>query len=335
MPPSSIVAEHDAHNSPASAAELSSPRDDRPWWRRAAPLVLAVALTAVLIARLDLHAFLGHIRQVNAPAFLAFCAVFTLALLAADSLATSFVYQRTVCPIRFRELFLIRGASYLPSMVNHHVGQAWLTWYLSRAYSAPLWRVAGATLLNYATTFASLFLFGAVSLLFEHNAAPWLGPTLAILALAAVVYLVVLHRSPPALAKRQLLAPLFDVGIRGHLQALALRIPHMLVLFAGSWIPFAFFGVDIPPGAAFAYVPVLMVVAALPITPQGVGTRDWFALHYFAHYAPGSRADQDAAVVAATLTFFVGITLVQAVLSLILMQRALRALRSQAQPKLS
>lgn len=307
-------------------AIIAAPRDERPWWRRALPFVLAVGLTAFLVARLDLHAFLRHVRNVNVLAFVAFCAIFTLALVAADALATSFVYRRTVCPITFRELFLIRGASYLPSLVSHHVGQAWLTWYLSRRYQAPLWRVAGATLLNYATTFASLFLFGSISLLFEHNAAPWLGPVLAVVAVAGVAYLALLRIAPPFLVQRQVFAPLFDVGIRGHFDALALRIPHMLVLFAGSWIPFALFGVRIPPGAAFAYLPVLMVVAALPITPQGVGTRDWFALHYFSHYGAGSASDREAAVVAATLTFAVGITIVQAAFSLSLMPRALRLL---------
>ncbi len=322
------MASQDPTVSAAQPPIVASPRDDRPWWRRALPLLFAVALVGLLLVRLDLHAFVQHVRSVSVPGFAAFCAVFTVALVAADALATSFVYQRTVCPITFREFFLIRGASYLPSLLSHHVGQAWLTWYLSRRYQAPLWRVAGSTLINYATTFASLFLFGTVSLLFEHNAAPWLTPVLAVVAVAGLAYLLALRIAPPSLARRQLLAPLFDIGIRGHLEAVALRIPHMLVLFAGSWIPFAFFGVHIPPGAAFAYVPVLMVVAALPITPQGVGTRDWFALHCFSQYGPGSPADQQAAVVAATLTFAVGITLVQAVFSLALMPRALRLLHA-------
>ena len=300
------------------------PRDERPWWRKALPFVVAVALTVLLVWRLDLQAFVRHLRGVHYPAFFAFCAVFVVSLLAADSLATSFVYTRTVCKVRFRDLFLIRGASYLPSLVNHHVGQAWLTWYMSRAYDAPLWRVAGATLLVYATTFASLFVFGAISLLFDNNEAPWLTPLLGFVFVAGIAYLVVLHLRPAFLAKRQVLAPLFDVGVRGHLQALVLRIPHMLVLFVGSWLPFRFFGVQIPPGAAFAYIPMLMVVSALPITPQGVGTRDWFSLHYFARYGPGEQVDQEAAVAAATLSFAVAISLIQIVLALGLMPRALR-----------
>jgi hypothetical protein len=312
----------------ARPSPTPAPGDDRPWWRRALPFATAIALTAFLIARLDLHAFARYVRGVHAVGFLAFCTVFSVALVIADCFATSFVFRRTVCPISFRELLLIRGASYLPSLLNHHVGQAWLTWYLSRVYKAPLWRVAGATLLNYATTFAALLLFGFVSLLFEHNAVPWLAPVLAALTVAGVAYLALLAAAPPALARRQILAPLFEVGIRGHLQALVLRIPHMLVLFAGTWIPFAFFNIRIPAGPAFAYIPILMVIVALPVTPQGVGTRDWFALHYFARYGPGTLPEQEAAVAASTLTFVAGITLVQAALSLLLMRRAIAAIDS-------
>jgi len=312
---------------PIADANALTPRDDRPLWRRLLPLVLAVGLTALLVSRLDLAAFVRHLRDVNYAGFLAFCWSFCLLLLAADSLATSFVYSRTVCPVRFRELFLIRGASYLPSMLNHHVGQAWLTWYMSRAYGAPLWRVAGATLLVYGTTFGCLFFLGGISLLVDGTAAPWLVPLLAVAGAGAVGYLVVIARKPAALTRRQVLAPLFEVGVSGHLLAFALRLPHVVVLLLGTWLPFRFFGVDIPPAAAFAYVPVLMVVSALPVTPQGVGTRDWFSLHYFSQYGVGSEAEREAAVAATTLSFAVAISLFQAVLALVLMHRALRVLR--------
>jgi len=305
----------------------SNPSARLPWWRRLLPPLIAVVLVVLLLWTLDLHAFVQHLRSVNYPGFLAFCLVFSLLLLASDSLATSFVYSRAVCPLRFREFFLIRGASYLPSMLNHHIGQAWVTWYVSRVYRAPLWRVTGATLLVYGTTFGCLLVFGGISLLLDRSAAPWLLPLLAIAGTAGVGYLATIAIKPAFLAKRQVLAPLFEVGVMGHLAAFALRFPHVLVLFLGSWLPFRFFGVDIPPAAAFAYIPVLMVVAVLPITPQAVGTRDWFSRHYFSQFAAGTSAEQEASVAAATLTYAAALSVLQAVFALLLMHRALRVLR--------
>ena len=147
---------------------------------------------------------------------------------------------------------------------------------------------------------------------------------------AGLAYLAVIHRAPKFLAKRQVLAPLFDVGVKGQLAALALRLPHMVVLFLGSWLPFWFFGVKIPVGAALAYVHVLMIIVALPVTPQGVGTRDWFALAYFAKFAEGAMSERESAVAATTLSFAAMISILQAVFGLFLMHRALRILAARA-----
>lgn len=302
------------------------PTDQRPLWRRVLPFAVAIALTVLLVWRLDLGLFVAHLGRVNYWGFLGFCALFTVCLLAADSVATAYVYSLTVCRVPVKDLFLIRGASYLPSMLNHHIGQAWLTWYMARAYRAPLWRVAGATLLVYATTFGCLFVFGAMSLLFDYKLAPWLPGLLAAGTVAGLGYLVVIYVKPAFLAKRQVFAPLFDAGVKGHLIAMALRLPHVAVLFFGTWVPFFFFDVKIPPAAALAYVPVVMFVSALPVTPQGVGTRDWLSLLYFSGFALGTQAEQESAVAATTLSFAVSISLIQAVFALGLMHRALRIL---------
>jgi hypothetical protein len=290
------------------------------------PFAIALGLVGYLLQRLDLRALLGHLRSVNYPAFLAFVALFTVTNLAADALATAFVYRRTVAPVKTGEFLLIRGASYLPSMLNHHVGQAWLTWYMSRAYNAPLLRVTGATLLVYATTFGSLFLLGGMALCLDPHPQLWLVAVVGIGIVGGVVYLAVIRAAPSFLTRRQVLAPLFDAGVAGHLTALALRLPHVTVLFLGTWLPFWFFDVRIPATAALAYVPVLMVVQALPITPQGVGARDVFAYHYFSQYGPGGVEHQQAAVAAATLSFAATIVLTQILFSLLLMRRALKAL---------
>ncbi len=305
---------------------VNVPVDRPPAWRRALPLVLGTLLVAWVITRLDLRVFASAIASTNLAGFFAFALAFNAALLAADSFATAHVYRTTVCPIGFRELFILRAASYLPSMLNHHVGQAWLTYFLARVYGAPLWRVAGATLLVYASILASLVVVGLLALPFNHVQMPWLAPTVGALVVAGVGYLTVIGLAPRRLARWQAAAPLFEAGVRGHLGAVLVRLPHIGVQFVGAWLPFWFFDVNVPLADALALVPPLMVVVALPITPQGVGTRDVFALGLFARYAQGSAAEQAASVAAATLSWAVAITLVQVTLSPLFMRRAYRLL---------
>jgi hypothetical protein len=300
--------------SPSPAAAPS------PLWRRALPAVIGLGLIAFAIHRVDLHAFARHLAEVDAAGFLLFSVGFVLALLTADAFATAAVYRRTVAPVSFRDLWILRGASYLPSLLNHHVGQAFVTYYLARAHRISLARMAGATLLVYVSWSGSILGLGCVALLVTGSSLLWIAAVLG----AGLGYLGLIALRPARLAGVKLLAPLFEAGVSGHLFALAVRLPHLAVLFFGTLLPFHFFGVRIPAGAALTYVPILMVAVTLPITPQGFGTRDVLAGEFFAAYAPGeSRADQLAAVAAATTSFAVAVTIVAALLGLALLRRAM------------
>ncbi|WP_437753409.1 lysylphosphatidylglycerol synthase domain-containing protein [Sorangium sp. So ce1389] len=301
---------------------LPEPRAPRLWGRarRALPFALALGLVAFVLGRLDFGAFRAALSRVDAPLFGAFAAVFILALLAADTFATVLVYRRLIAPVAFRDFFVLRGASYLPSLLNHHVGQAFITVFLARAHGVPLARVAGATLVVYASWLGCLLLLAAVAV--PANGGPLAGS--ALLLGAGVLYLALLALRPARLARTKLLAPLFEAGVRGHLVALAARVPHLLVLFVGTWLPFGLFGVRIPFGAALTYIPILMVAVTLPLTPQGFGTRDVLAAALFERFAAGAtREERLAAVAATTTTWAVALTLVEAALGLALLRGAL------------
>jgi hypothetical protein len=291
-----------------------------PLWRRALPAAIAIGLIAFVLHRIDLHAFARHLADVDAAGFLLFSGAFVIALLTADAFATAAVYRRTVAPVSFRDLWILRGASYLPSLLNHHVGQAFVTYYLARAHRISLARMAGATLLVYVSWSGAILGLGCVALLVTGKSLLWIAAVLA----AGIGYLGLIALRPARLAGVKLLAPLFEAGVSGHVFALVVRLPHLAVLFFGTWLPFHFFGVHIPVGAALTYVPILMVAVTLPITPQGFGTRDVLAGAFFAAYAPGeSRADQLAAIAAATTSFAVAVTLVAGLLGLALLRRAM------------
>lgn len=314
-----------AQADPASEG-TSPPANELPVWRRVLPFVIGGALVAYVVSRLDFGAFLRALRRTNYVGFAAFAFVFNAALLVADVYATTRVYRRTVGPVKFKDLLVIRAAAYLPSMVNHHVGQAWLTYFLSKTYRAPLARAAGATLAVYVTTFGALFAFLLVGLPLNHDELPWLFPTVALVGAGGAGYAVALVVRPRALTERAVLAPLFELGLPGHLAAIAVRLPHVFVQFLGAWIPFMFFGIKIPLSDAFALMPVLMFVVTLPVSPQGLGTRDALSLALFSGYAPGNGAERTSTVAAATLSWLCVITVIQLIFSPLFMRRAYQLL---------
>lgn len=310
-----------------SEATAPAPNVELPLWRRLLPIVVGAALVAYLLSTLDFDAFRRALAKIHYVGYLAFTFFFVIALLTADSFAGAHVFTKTVGKISVRELWVIRGASYLPSLINHHVGQAWLTYYVSRVRGAPVWRVAGATLVIYVTTFGCLFVLAGAGFLVGAARLPWLAPTLGALGVLAAGYALVIWLAPEALAKRRALAAPFELGLSGQVIAMLYRMPHVLVQLLGGWLAFGFFGVDIPFSVALAYLPAVMLVQTLPITPQGVGTRDVVALELFASYAQGSPDQQRATIAAVTLSWAVGLTLAQLLISPPLLRRAQRLLR--------
>jgi hypothetical protein len=311
---------------PVSSAPASLPGGSSSWWRRALPFGLAAALVAFVLSRLDYAAFRAAVSRVDGPLFAAFSALFVLALLAADTFATVLVYRRSIAQVAFRDFFVLRGASYLPSLLNHHVGQAFITVFLSRVHRVPLSRVAGTTLVVYASWIGCLLALAALAFPANGLSLAWSAAVLA----AGALYLALLALRPAALTRVGLLAPLFEAGVRGHLLALAARVPHLVVLFAGTWLPFWFFDVRIPFSAALTYIPILMIAVTLPLTPQGFGTRDVLAAALFERFAGGAtREERLAAIAASTTTWAVALTLVEAALGLALFRVALPRMRDR------
>lgn len=306
-----------------------------PIWRKAMPFAIGSAFVAFVLLRLDMDAFVAALERTNFPAFVAFTFAFAVSLLLTDSMATAHVYRKLVGPVSFRDYLTIRGASYLPSLINHHVGQAWITYYASKVYKAPLWRVAGATLVVYATVLGMVVAFSTLGLVLAPGRFSWLPYVIGALLIAAALYMLVLKSFPEFLRKRQVTAALADLGVAGHLSAFLWRIPHVCVLFVGSWIPFQFFGVSIPIEDAFTVVPPLMIIVALPLTPQGVGTRDAFAATVFAVYVSESAGDAAAVLAAATLSWAVLLSLVQIPISMLLLRPAQKLLEKaeEQEPK--
>jgi uncharacterized membrane protein YbhN (UPF0104 family) len=290
-----------------------------PLWRRALPWGVALLLGAFLLAHSDRRAIGLALREVNGPAYVAFVLAFVVAVWAADTLATWRVYRR-VCPaLPWRDLLVVRAASYLPSLINYHVGQAYVTYLLARTYQTPAARVAGGTLLTYATLLGNLILVATLGLPFAA-ADPWAASFVLPLGLGVFAYWGVLALRPRSLASREALRPLFDAGVAGHLRLMLWRLPHVAVLALGFWANYCFFGVRAPLLPALTVIPILLLVSAVPITPQGLGTRELVALKLLAPFA--LTEDKAAPILAAGVAWVAVSTLCYAALGLAYLRRA-------------
>lgn len=275
--------------------------------RRVGPWLVGAAILAAIALRFPLAAFraaIGHGAHV--PLVVTNVAIATLGL-ACDSLAAWIALRAVRMRRPLGTVLVVRGATYLLLMVNYAVGQGGFGYYLYRS-GAPALRATGATLFLVGTNLATLLLVTTVAWAFRGidatGAALWW--TLAIGCAAFAVYLGVIAIAPAFLAGRELLAPLFAAGLRGHALAIAGRLPHSTVIVLGYWAAMRVWGIDVPFAVGVTLVPAVAIAAALPIAPGGLGTTQAAAVYFFSAYAPGATADErGASLLAFSIVHFV------------------------------
>jgi uncharacterized membrane protein YbhN (UPF0104 family) len=270
--------------------------------RRLAPWVLAAAVLAWLFARVPIERVLEALEQVSAWRLVALSAAAVAGILIADSVALFLAFRASLpaTPLTAGEVVQMRGASYLLAALSWGVGQGGLVWLLRRRHGVPIAAGAGAVFL--ASGALLVVIVAAVGVGIAAGAVPdrpelhW---TAVVLMAGIPVYLLVIAIRPRFLAERALLRPLFDAGVRGTAQVTLARALHMGIMVAGHFAALRLFGIEVPPAAALARVPVMLLIAALPIAPSGLGTGQAAAVTLFAEYAGGATEEEQAAAVLA------------------------------------
>jgi hypothetical protein len=228
-----------------------------------------------------------------------------LALLALLYVCDAFAMWKSfgwfVAPMPFGDVLLLRGATYLFAALNYNVGQGAIAYFVHKTTGAPVMRAVATVLLMMGINVLALLLLASIGL----GAAPEVPHAVSVTVLVAyaglAIYVVALILRPSWLVRR----PLFDVvlgaGIIGHLRALVVRLPHIVVLFVFELALLRGFHVLVPLLAALAILPIVFLVAALPVSVQGLGTTQAAMIYFFARYAPGDRQAQQATILAASL----------------------------------
>ncbi len=264
------------------------------------PWVIGIAILVVIAMKIPLAAF----RQAIAHGPFVLLAVVDLALAIAvlftDALATWLGLIAVTMKRRFSHVLTVRGATFLLFLVNYALWQGGFGYYLHRTGAAPL-RAVGATLFLIGTNFAMLLVASTIAwVLYSdetgNDAMLW---TLVIGCIAFVAYLVVIVLRPRFVARREVLAPLFDAGLRGHGLALLGRMPHYLVMVVGLWIALRAWGIAVPFGLGLAIIPMVVIASVIPISPAGLGTTQAAMVYFFSPFATGATADERAATVLA------------------------------------
>ncbi|MSP63911.1 MAG: flippase-like domain-containing protein [Myxococcales bacterium] len=259
-------------------------RNVGPW------LVAALALGWVFHS-VNLAKFVAAFQHAPLGALVAASVVLLAANWLADCFAMYFTFAWFGCRVPYRELLIVRAATYILAVVQYYVGQAAIIAYLHQRRGVGVLRASGFILFISGINMGVLVLLAAFGLATGNMPVRWLRYIPFAVGIGSLLYAVLLAVKPRRLAAVRLLAPLFEMGVRGHLKATVVRLPHVLVLVLWHFIGLRLFGVEVPPLAALVYLPAVFFVAALPISPSGFGTSQNAAVYFFLAYAPGGKEE--------------------------------------------
>jgi hypothetical protein len=267
--------------------------------------ILAWAVTAGALGWLfwktpigEVWAAVEHAKPWTIPAVL----VAVTLIYIADSFAMWKTFGWFLAKLPFRDVMIVRGATYLLAAINYSVGQGAIVYFVHRARGVPIMRGAATVLLIMGTNVLVLLVLVTAGLTFGGERAPGLVPVVGIAWAGLAFYAVLVVARPRWLASRPLFDVLLSAGLGGHLRAMVVRLPHIAALLGFNLAALRGFGVALPLGPAVAALPVIMFIAVLPISVQGLGTTQAAMVLFFARYVPAGAGDPHAVVLGASLS---------------------------------
>jgi hypothetical protein len=239
-----------------------------------------------------------------------------IAIYFCDSFAIWKTFGWFLARMSFSDVLLVRGATYLLAAINYNVGQGAIVYFVHRTAGVPILRGVATVLLILGTNVLALLFLATAGLAIAHDVPRAVAVLVAVAWGGLAIYVAFVAVRPRWLAGRPIFDVLLGAGIAGHARALAVRIPHIAALLTFQISMLRAFGVAIPLMDALATLPVVFLIAVLPISVQGLGTTQAAMIYFFARYAPGNPQAQQAAVLAASLVGQVISLTLQAVLGI-------------------
>lgn len=283
---------------------MAAPGRARRWGRVLLPWIIGVGVLALVASRIEVAALRRAMARGDHVSLAGVAMLVTAGVLFTDSFSTHIGLRVSALHWPFLRTLVIRGSTYVLALINYAVGQVGLGYALHRAgYSAT--RVVGVTLFLTGTTFAALVLVTTVAWSLDGRGGPLWWMLLGGCG-GLVGYLTLVRLAPSSLARRELFAPLFEVGVRGYVLAIVGRVPHVLMLVLGAWFGMRAWGFEVPFLVGMTAMPAVVIVTVLPISPGGIGTSQATMVLLFSGFAPDvTAAEREASVLAFGMVYFV------------------------------
>ena len=252
---------------------------------RTVSIVVTAAIVALIVRRVPLSAVHAALQDADLPWFLALMIPNTIFYFAWDTLVLSVAVRWFHGSVPYRELLPVRAVSYVMGFFNTNLGRGAVAAYLSRRLPAPFLELGSTVLFLVLTEYTQLVLWALLGL-FGFRVE--VSRSLAAVAGGVVVFWLFVRL---LLAPRDWsIARTFRLATPARYAAMVLlRAPMFLVSLVLHYYAAHAFGLRIPFGAMLTFLPVIFMIAALPVTVAHLGSTQAAWIFFFSPYAPTPR----------------------------------------------
>jgi hypothetical protein len=304
--------------------------------RRLAAAAITIAMLAVIVWRIPLDRIAAALRDADYAQFLALMVPNTIFYFCWDTL----VLQRAIAwfhgEVPYRDLLPVRAASYVVGFFNTNVGRGALAAYLWRRLGVSFLELSGTVIFLVLTEYIQLVIWAMLGVFgFRSEITSGLIPiAVAVATLWLLFFGYTRLNLTPGRAWRWLYMPrdwqvfrtFRRAGVGAYGRIVLLRAPMFVVsLFAHYYAAHAF-GIHIPFGQLLTFLPVIFMVAALPVTIAHLGTTQAAWLFFFGQYASGPK------LLAFSLVAHLTFTATRALIGLVWLPAAFTDLVTMAHP---
>jgi glycosyltransferase 2 family protein len=254
-------------------------------YRSLLTLVVTAAIFAWILRRTPLAALGSALRDADYAWFLTLMIPNALFYFAWDTLVLSVAIRWFHGAVPYRRLLPVRAASYVVGFFNTNLGRGAMAAYLSRQLHAPLLELGSTVIFLVLTEYTQLVLWAMLGLLGLRTEVS--RSLIVVAAGVALLWLVVRWLLAP---RAWSIARTFRLATPArYAQIVLLRAPMFFVSLVLHYYGAQAFGIHIPFLQMLTFLPVIFMLAALPVTVAHLGTTQAAWIFFFSQYAPVPR----------------------------------------------
>ncbi|MGH9778459.1 MAG: lysylphosphatidylglycerol synthase domain-containing protein [Candidatus Acidiferrales bacterium] len=310
-------------------------------WKRLLPLLITLAIFYFIFQKVPFGRFLDALIQADYPRFLALMIPNSIFYFCWDTLVLAYLMRWFHGPLPYRELLPVRAVTYVVSLMNTHLARGAMAYYLTRRLRAPFFELASTVIFNWLVELTHLAVWATCGMAVFAAVLPeevfWVPVGFVAFWFAFLLYvrgdvapwrllLEPMGRAFPRWRGRfrvrewALLRTFREAPLKRYGQFILLRAPMFFVALVFHYFAVRAFGIEIPFGRMLALLPIIFMLASLPITVAHLGTTQAAWIFFFQAYAPAPR------LLAYSLASHLAFVLGRALVGLIFLPHAYRDL---------